>query len=73
MTKKITDLEGRFDAALKRADKVNFKVVTGKEKYLVIDLVSNGHQWFDNKLEAYKHAAIIQNVLGHTYRLEMRS
>ncbi len=52
--------------------KYSFQVVTGREKYTVIDLVTNGYSWHDNKLDAYKHMAIISNVLGHNYRLEVR-
>lgn len=50
-----------------------FTIITGNEKYKVVDLVTGGECYFDNKVDAYKHAAIIVNVLGHNFRIEVRS
>ena len=49
-----------------------FEVVTGNEKYTVVDLSTNGYSWHNDKLDAYKRMAVIKNVLGHNYRLEVR-
>ena len=51
---------------------VKLRVVTGQEKYRVVDLTTGGEQFFDEKLDAYKHAAILVR-LGRNYRLEVRS
>lgn len=49
-----------------------FTAITGKEKYKVIDLVTNGEAFFDDKDEAYKYMFVLVNHLGHKYRLEVR-
>ena len=49
-----------------------FTIITGNEKYKVIDLDTGGEAFFDEKIEAYKYMAIIQNILEHYYRLEVR-
>jgi len=46
--------------------------VTGKKKYKVVDLVTDGVQWFTRKVDAYKYMAILNFKLGHNYRLEVR-
>jgi hypothetical protein len=51
---------------------MTFTVITGKEKYKVVDLDTGGEAFFDEKLDAYKHMAIVANVLRHNYRLEVR-
>jgi hypothetical protein len=48
-----------------------FTIITGKEKYKVIDLSNGGESFFDDKLEAYKFMAILVR-LGRHYRLEVR-
>lgn len=48
-----------------------FTIVTGNEKYKVVDLDTGGETYFDEKLDAYKFMAYIVNVLGHHYRLEV--
>jgi hypothetical protein len=53
--------------------KMTFTVVTGKEKYTVVDLVTGGLSWFEEKKEAYKFMAYLYMVLGHTYRLEVKA
>ena len=53
-------------------NKPMFEVVTGNEKYTVVDLSTNGYSWHNDKLDAYKRMAFIKNVLGHNYRLEVR-
>lgn len=50
-----------------------FTEVTGDEPIKVIDLNTGGESYFTDKTEAYKHAAIIQNTLGHRYRIEFRA
>lgn len=52
---------------------VRFFVVTGQEKYKVVDLETGGESFFDDKIEAYKMAWVLLNTLGHNYRLEVRS
>jgi len=44
-----------------------FQVVDGTEKYKVIDLVTGGESYFDEKIQAF-----LINVWGHNYRLEVR-
>lgn len=45
-----------------------FKVVTGKEKYKVVDNSNGGEAYFNDKREAYVHMAIL-HTLGRTYTL----
>ena len=49
-----------------------FQVVTGQEKYKVIDLVTGGESYFDEKIQAYRMASFLINVWSHSYRLEVR-
>ena len=49
-----------------------FQVVDGTEKYKVIDLVTGGESYFDEKIQAYRMCAFLINVWGHNYRLEVR-
>jgi len=52
---------------------VRFFVITGEERYKVVDLDTGGESHYDDKLEAYRMCHIIRNVLQHNYRLEVRS
>ena len=49
-----------------------FQVVDGTEKYKVIDLVTGGESYFDEKIQAYRMMSFLINVWGHNYRLEVR-
>ena len=49
-----------------------FQVVDGTEKYKVIDLVTGGESYFDEKIQAYRMCAFLINVWGHNYRLEVK-
>jgi len=49
-----------------------FQVVDGTEKYKVIDLVTGGESFFDEKIQAYRMMSFLINVWGHNYRLEVR-
>ena len=49
-----------------------FQVVDGTEKYKVIDLVTGGESYHDEKIQAYRMCAFLVNVWGHNYRLEVR-
>lgn len=51
---------------------MKFTIVTGKEKYKVIDLDTGGEAYFDDKKDAYYHMALIVNLLHHNYRLEVK-
>ena len=44
-----------------------FQVVDGTEKYKVIDLVTVGESYHEEKIQAF-----LINVWGHNYRLEVR-
>jgi len=44
-----------------------FQVVDGTEKYKVIDLVTGGESYHEEKIQAF-----LINVWGHNYRLEVR-
>ena len=50
-----------------------FQVVDGTEKYKVIDLVTGGESYFDEKIQAYRMMSFLINVWRHNYRLEVRS
>jgi hypothetical protein len=50
---------------------MTFQIVTGNEPYEVHDDTTNGVAWFSNKLDAYRHMAILRR-LGRTYRLIVR-
>ena len=49
-----------------------FQVVDGTEKYKVIDLVTGGESFFDEKIQAYRMCAFLINVWRHNYRLEVK-
>ena len=49
-----------------------FQVVSGSEKYKVVDLVTGGESYFDEKIHAYRMMSFLINVLRHNYRLEVR-
>lgn len=49
-----------------------FRIIDGTERYKVTDLMTKGESFFDEKLDAYKHASILVNVLKHTYLIEDR-
>ena len=49
-----------------------FQIVDGTEKYKVIDLVTGGESYFDEKIQAYRMCAFLINVWGHNYRLEVK-
>ena len=49
-----------------------FQVVDGTEKYKVIDLVTGGESFFDEKIQAYRMMSFLINVWRHNYRLEVR-
>ena len=49
-----------------------FQVVDGTEKYKVIDLVTGGESYFDEKIQAYRMMSFLINVWRHNYRLEVR-
>ncbi len=51
---------------------VTFTIITGDEKYKVIDLVTGGESFFEDKREAYQMMAVLKNKLNHNYRLEIR-
>lgn len=53
-------------------NKPMFQIIDGTERYKVTDLYTKGEAFFDNKLDAYKHAHILVNVLKHTYLIEDR-
>jgi hypothetical protein len=55
-----------------KADGEAFQEVTGKEPIKVVDLVTGGESFHMEKKDAYKMAWIIQNKLGHNYRIEFR-
>jgi hypothetical protein len=55
-----------------KADGEAFQEVTGKEPIKVVDLVTGGESFHTEKKDAYKMAWIIQNKLGHNYRIEFR-
>ena len=42
------------------------------EKYKVIDLVTGGESYHEEKIQAYRMCAFLVNVWGHNYRLEVR-
>ena len=44
-----------------------FQIVDGTEKYKVIDLVTGGESFHEEKIQAF-----LINVWGHNYRLEVR-
>jgi hypothetical protein len=50
---------------------MTFHIVTGNEPYEVHDDTTNGVAWFNDKLDAYRHMAILRS-LGRTYRLIVR-
>jgi hypothetical protein len=50
----------------------SFQVVDGSEKYKVVDLVTGGESFFDEKIHAYRMMSFLINVLRHNYRLEVR-
>jgi len=54
-------------------DRPMFQVITGKEKYKVVDLVTGGESYFDEKIQAYRMMSFLINVWRHNYRLEVRS
>jgi len=54
-------------------DRPMFQVITGKEKYKVVDLVTGGESYHEEKIQAYRMCAFLINVWGHNYRLEVRS
>jgi hypothetical protein len=47
-----------------------FTVMTGKERFKVIDLASGGISYFDAKEDAYKMAAVISIRWRHAYQIE---
>jgi hypothetical protein len=49
-----------------------FRVTTGKEPYKVIDLVTGGETYHEEKIQAYRMCSFLINVWGHNYRLEIR-
>ena len=49
-----------------------FQIVDGTEKYKVVDLVTGGESFFDEKIQAYRMMSFLINVLRHNYRLEVR-
>lgn len=49
-----------------------FQGVTGKEPYKVTDLVTGGESYHEEKIQAYRMASFLINVLRHNYRLEVR-
>ena len=49
-----------------------FQVVDGTEKYKVVDLVTGGEAYFDEKIQAYRMCSFLINVWRHNYRLEVR-
>jgi hypothetical protein len=49
-----------------------FQIIDGTEKYKVIDLVTGGESFHDEKLDAYRMCHVLVNVLHHNYRLEVR-
>ena len=49
-----------------------FQVVDGTEKYKVVDLVTGGESYFDEKIQAYRMMSFLINVWGHNYRLEVK-
>lgn len=49
-------------------DRPMFRVATGKEKYKVIDLVTGGESYHEEKIQAYRMCSFLINVLRHNYR-----
>lgn len=49
---------------------MKFQIIDGSEPYRVLDLTNNGECFFSDKVEAYKHMAILHQ-LGRNYRLEV--
>ena len=49
-----------------------FQVVTGDEPYKVIDLVTGGETYHEEKIQAYRMMSFIVNVMHHNYRLEAK-
>ena len=50
-----------------------FQVTDGTEKYKVIDLVTGGESYHEEKIQAYRMMSFLINVWRHNYRLEVRS
>jgi len=50
---------------------ISFTIVTGKEKYKVVDLVTGGVAWFTRKVDACRYMRNLNFKLGHNYRLEV--
>ena len=42
------------------------------EKYKVIDLVTGGESYHEEKIQAYRMMSFLINVWKHNYRLEVR-
>ena len=42
------------------------------EKYKVIDLVTGGESFHEEKIQAYRMCAFLINVWKHNYRLEVK-
>lgn len=52
-------------------NKPMFTIVEGTEKYRVVDLVTGGESFTDDKLEAYRYAGLFISW-GHPVKLEER-
>lgn len=52
-------------------NKPMFTIVEGTEKYRILDLVTGGESFTDDKLEAYRYAGLFISW-GHPVRLEER-
>ena len=49
-----------------------FEVITGMERYKVVDVETGGESYFDELIDAYKMASIIAVRLKHHYVIEDR-
>ena len=52
---------------------MTFTVITGNERYKVIDDETGGESFFDELIDAYKMASIIAVRLNHHYTIEDRT
>lgn len=50
----------------------SFEAITGQERYKVTDIETGGEAFYNDQMDAYKHAATLAIRLGHSYRIEDR-
>jgi len=69
---RVSSINDRTVCGIKIYRSPMFQVVTGDERFKVVDLVTGGESFFDEKIQAYRMCSFIVNVLHHNYRLEDR-